>query len=323
MSTQEGLAIVQIGLNTSDMPATLRLYSEAFGFHNAGANAFWGAPSAIQGLGPTTRGMMWWLVGRQPFFQLEVFQHTLPKPRPLPADWRPSDHGWVRFGIRVPDIARARAVLDEWQIELVGEREDREGQKRIVFRDPFVGVFVELIEDGSTSSDGDAASKGEQDPALAYATCSVSDLAGARHFYESVLGLEIRSREALHQPEDEALWGLGGAEAEGFLACSADMCLEIVAYRVPLGRPQPDDHCSADQGIMNVALGSRDVGLVREIAKRVEFEGIRTGQTFGEGDMLALFLLAPDRQVELIALPEAMDAAVGFAPAVPFFGTWA
>ena len=37
---QSGLNVVQIGLNATDMPATLRLYSELFGFAKAGANAF-------------------------------------------------------------------------------------------------------------------------------------------------------------------------------------------------------------------------------------------------------------------------------------------
>jgi len=318
----ERLGIVQLGLNTTDMPATLRLYSEAFGFANGGANAFWGEPSGIQGLGPETRGIMWWLVGRQDFFQLEVFQHTAPVPRPLHDDWRPCDHGWVRFGLLVAAFDDALEVLDRWGIAYSTAVSADGGAKRAVFRDPFVGAFVEIIEDEPVMRGVERSRDASSRPALAYATCSVGDLAAARRFYETVLGLEIRSRDSLHSVEDERLWGLAGLEPDGFLAVSGDISIEIVSYGEGVGRAQPDDHCSADLGIMNVALGSRRVALVRDVIDRARNAGIRSGTEFGQGDMLALFLLDRDKQVELIALPEDLDAAVGFSPAVPFFGTW-
>ena len=36
-----GVTIVQVGMCTDDMPASLRMYNEAFGFLNAGSNALW------------------------------------------------------------------------------------------------------------------------------------------------------------------------------------------------------------------------------------------------------------------------------------------
>jgi catechol 2,3-dioxygenase-like lactoylglutathione lyase family enzyme len=316
------LGVVQIGLNTIDLPATIRLYSELCGFANGGANAFWGPPSAIQGLGPETRGILWWLVGRQKFFQLELFQHTVPRPRLLPGDWRPSDHGWVRFGVALRNFDRALGVLQTWDIQPLAPAATRDGLRRIAFRDPFVGVVVELFEDGPSIPGGIRRAAFELEPAVVYATSSVADLDSAREFYQNVLGLQIEPRDLLHTRADEALWGLPGADVEGFVARSGQVFVEVVSYKQPQGRPQPEDHCIADQGIMNIALGARDIACIRAIVRAARQAGIRTGQEFGAGDLLSLFLLDPGREVELIALPEKWDAATGFVPGAPFFGTW-
>src|SRR5262245_21221991 len=103
---EKDLAYVQIGMNSNDIVATLRLYSQLFGFSNAGGAPAWGDNLQVQGLGPDSHMMMWWMVGADPFFQLEFFTHGEPAQRPLRADWRPSDHGWVRFGIAIEDFDR-------------------------------------------------------------------------------------------------------------------------------------------------------------------------------------------------------------------------
>ena len=184
------MQIIQIGMNTSNIPASLRFYAEAFGFRNAGGQGIWGSTIQVQGLPFESTAMMWWMVGAQDFFQLEFFHHTSPAQRPLPADWRPCDCGWVRFGLAVQDMDRALAALDARGIPLLGsfgEGKDR----RIAFRDPLVGVAVEVMEDRSL--DG---------PVVRYMTSSVSDIDGARRYYGETLGLPIRPIEELHQPED-------------------------------------------------------------------------------------------------------------------------
>src|SRR4051812_15820268 len=100
------VSVVQIGMNTADMAGTLGLYSDLFGFVNAGANALWGGVMKIQGLGDDAHSLIWWMVGGAPFFQLEFFTHGQPKQRPQPKGWRPCDQGWVRFGIAVNDFDR-------------------------------------------------------------------------------------------------------------------------------------------------------------------------------------------------------------------------
>ena len=315
------MAVVQIGLNTADMPGSLRLYAELFGFAHAGSNAFWGPPSAIQGLGPNTRGVLWWLVGRQRFFQLELFQHTVPRPQALPQDWRPCDHGWVRFGIAVTDFQSVIDVLARWHIPLLSPVVERHGLRRAAFRDPFVGVIVECLEDGAALPGGVRQRALDFDPAFIYATSSVADLDSARNFYRDVLGLTIEPREILHSDADEAVWGLAGAKLQGFLARAGDYWLEVVAYSNPAGRPRRQNYCVADQGIMNVALGSRHYDVIDATLNRVKQAGIQTGMRFGKQPVAAQFLLDAGREIELIALPEALDAAVGFTPVTPFFGT--
>ena len=70
------LAVIQVAVNTTDMSGTLRLYSDIFGFTNAGANAIWGSVMRLQQTAQSERALMWWLVGRQKRVQIEVFQQT-------------------------------------------------------------------------------------------------------------------------------------------------------------------------------------------------------------------------------------------------------
>jgi hypothetical protein len=60
------LKLIQIGMNTADLPATLELFTEAFGFQNAGSQVILGSLIQIQGLDPSSHALMWWLVGVQP-----------------------------------------------------------------------------------------------------------------------------------------------------------------------------------------------------------------------------------------------------------------
>ena len=81
------IKIVQLGLVTLDLPGTLRLYSEGFGFNNAGATCLWGGMSEkITRIRSDSRNVIWWLVGQRKFFQLEIFSYTCPLSQPLPID---------------------------------------------------------------------------------------------------------------------------------------------------------------------------------------------------------------------------------------------
>lgn len=318
-SDGEGLRAIQIGMNSNDIVGSARLFAE-LGFHNAGGHMIWGGPMAIQGLASSARALMWWLVGRQTFVQLELFQHTEPMQRPLPADWRCSDLGWSRFGIAISRLDAAKTTLVKWGIPLTGECVDPDGTKRIAFREPFVGCFVELFEDGDGIPGGRRAHHHDLDPAIVYATSSVSDLAATREFYENVLNLKIVSDVVIHRPEHEALWELSGARSESFVVDGGGFLLEIVQYLDPVGRPKPDDYRTADQGLVNIALGTRLRAVAEEAVERVKQTGCHMAPLSIFGDACGTYVLEPEREFEIGAIPASLDAAFGFEPAAPFFG---
>lgn len=297
------MEIIQVGINTSDIAGSLRLYAEAFGFENGGGQALWGETLKVHGLDPGDRALMWWMVGGQKFCQLEFFHHSKPGQRPMPEDWRPCDIGWVRIGLEVADLERAADILTRDAIPILGRSE-----RGLAFRDPFAGIVVEVVERREVSG-----------PHLRYAAASVSDLDAALLYYRDILGLSIAPLESLHVAEDEALWGLDSARREGFIASAGGRHLEILRYDEPVARPRPADYRICDQGIMNVALGSRSREEVEVLLARLEGAGYHPPSIFRMDEVLAAYIVDPEREIELAAIPESMDKAVGFEPAGPFF----
>lgn len=305
------VVLAQVALNTADITATLRLYCELFGFENGGGGVAWGDIARVQGLEAEAHWMRWWMVGAQPFFQLELFHHGHPKQRPLPEDWQPSDHGWVRFGIAVDDFDRVVAGLQRRSIPIIGTA-GSPGRRHLAFRDPYVGVILEIVEGAATAC-----------PAVIYATSSVPDIARARHLYEEVLGAEIQPLELLHTTEDESLWGLPAARREGFLVRLGDRFLEILSYSRPAGRPRPADHRIVDQGIMNVGLGSRNVSTIFELISRVQAAGLEITIPVVFGEVAGTYVVEPDLPVELIGIPAHLDKIYGFVPIGRFVAPYA
>jgi catechol 2,3-dioxygenase-like lactoylglutathione lyase family enzyme len=297
------LQLFQIALVTTDQPASLRLYSEALGYRNAGAQASWG--SKIQGVDPQARSVFWWLVGDQPFFQLEIFCYAYPETRSLAADWSPADHGWVRFGVEVADFDATLAALATLGIPLITTPVSRKGRRHAAFRDPWCGPVVEVIESRT----------GLSGPRVAYVTSSVSDLEGARGFYGEALGLEILPLSHLHEPEDEAIWGLPGAQRDGFVVAAGGIPVEVVSYRSPAGRPKRGDHRLSDQGIMNIALGGRRADPVAEVLDRLAPLALSPPFVFRKGENICGYINDREREIEFASVPEELDSVLGFEPA--------
>lgn len=314
------LRFMQLAINTSDLAGTLRLYHEAFGFANAGAQTAWGELIRIQDLPPSARTLVWFMVGRQDFVQFEIFHHTVPAQRPMPLDWRPCDLGWVRFGISVPDLDRTIAVLARWEIETISGPIDLGRGRRLCFRDPFVGAMIEVMEEAPDLPGGVRGKRFDLEPAIVYVTSSVSDAVSARHYWGAQVGLPLLPLEMLHGPEDEALWGLEDAERTGFVAVAGDVLLEIVEYHTPRGRPKPADYRLSDQGIVNIAVTTEDCSLVQAVLDRLDAEGRGPPrQTSGPG-ILGTYVLDQDRELELLALPKAYESALGLVPGPDFLG---
>ena len=302
------LKVMQIAMNTVDLAGSLRLYAEVFGFRNALGQTLWGDLIGLQGLPSSSRTLVWWMVGSQTEFQLEFFHHTEPPIRSKPDDWRPSDRGWVRFGVRVAAFGHCVGSLAQHGIGLLGPIVGQDGNRSGAFLDPYSGVVVHFIED-ETATTG---------PIIDYATSSVSDLNGARQFYGELLGLDLSSIEHCQGSVEDALWGLEGATKNRFHAYAGGINLEIVQYVDPPGRARPSDYRIADQGIPNVALGTHDVVEAVAVFERLARVGIVPPRLLKTENIVAGYVTEADREVELFAFPVEALPALGFT-AGPMF----
>jgi catechol 2,3-dioxygenase-like lactoylglutathione lyase family enzyme len=314
------LNFFQIGLNSVDLAASLRFYTESFGFLNAGGQAGWGEVMNIQGLDPAGQTLVWWMVGRHPRIQFEIFHHTGPLIRPKSPDWTPADHGWVRFGIAMRDFDGTLERLAKVDIVPLGGMIGRAGARRFAIRDPYCGIVIEVWEDGARLPVESPADAQDCDPLILYATSSVSDIAAARCYYETILQLPTEPLERLHDPADEALWGLAGARRKGFVVPAGNGLLEVVEYTEPRGRPRRDDHRLSDQGIMNIGLNTSRTQVVQGVIDRLDAEGAGpTWLTVGP-DILGIYVNAADREFELLSCPEEVRQELGFRSVGAFGG---
>lgn len=311
-----GPKLCQIAMCSGDVPRTARIYSEGLGFANSGGRLLWGERiSKIQGLDePDLTASVWWAVGRQDLMQIEFFEHTRPPQRPQPEDWRPSDHGWVRWGAVVPDFDAAVERLGALGVETLTAAIKVDGLRRVCFKEPAAQVIVELFEEGADTPGGIRPRFYDLVPAVVYATVSVADLDQGRRFFLDTLALEEDTHTVLHTPEHETLWGLEGALCESFLVRTDDVWIEVVRYDDPPGRPKPDGYRLSDQGFMNVAVGFRDGGQLRETYERVLANGYTaTAEAPTDGGGTYLY----DDQgtsLELMISPRELDERFGFVP---------
>jgi catechol 2,3-dioxygenase-like lactoylglutathione lyase family enzyme len=313
-------SFIQIGINTIDLGATVRFYAEVFGFANSGAQVGWGDVMKVQGLDSDGQTVVWWLVGKHPRIQFEIFHHTGPLVRPKPDGWSPADHGWVRFGVAVSDFDRVAERLAARGIVPIGGQVETEGNRRIAIRDPYAGIVIEIWESGPGLAVDWPDEPNSADPQILYVTSSVSDIEAARDYYARIYGFETLPLELLHCEADEALWGLAGAAREGFLVPAGNGYLEIVEYRSPRGRPRPADHRLSDQGIMNVGLFTRSPDTVQAALDRLDAEGRGPRWLTVGPDILGCYINDPDREIELLACPEEVEKAFGFTIVGEFNG---
>lgn len=316
MATLPNPQVVQLALCTSDMVATVERYTTAFGFADAGGRAFWGEHiSDLQELDtPDARCLVWWLVGRQDFVQLELFQHTNPPPRPLPAGWRPCDLGWTRFGVAVPDFDAAVAAVEGTGVTFLSEPLTQDGLRRVAFRDPELGVVVELMEEGPALAGGIRPRHFDLVPAVVYATLSVTDLDRSRAFLVDAVGLVLEPEIVLHDPALEALWGLDGATRESFVARGGDIYVEVVRYDDPVPAPVGGRRLS-DQGIMNVAVGWRERAQLEDLYARLDAAGYPISCELPPPPAGATYLRDDQgHSLEILAVPREFDAQYGFVP---------
>jgi len=264
----------QIALSVVDLALTERWFREGLGFLPAGGTRLMtSSPLAalIQGL-PKAASTCWWLVGRNPWCQLELFQFCRPVARLMAHDARPSDIGYTRIGVWVADFDAALGRLAALETTPLAAVQGGPGRRRACVRNPD-GVFVELMEEDPLPS-AVAGERTDCPVAVRSVTLSTPDLP-ATVAYLTALSGRPQAALSLHGDEHEGLWGLPGAKCRRAVFQCGDVLVEAVQYLEPLGRPWPEGYRICDQGILNIAFGSRNRRDHGEIFRRARAHGAR------------------------------------------------
>ncbi len=268
--------LTQIALSVVDLRETERWLREGFGFVPAGGSRHrmrGPLASRVQGL-PRIASTCWWLRDRNDWFQIEMFQFERPIARLMPHDARACDIGYTRVGFWVADFGATLSRLARIGSRPLSDPVGEPGYRRACVRSPD-GVFVEIMEDDPLISRGDQAPATVDCPvAVRSVTLSVADLDQSAAFLSDGLGLPA-SGTALRRPEHEGLWGLPGAATRSQAFDAGDVLVEVVQYLDPVGRPRPDGYRISDQGILNVAFGTREKGQFDELYRRACAAGAR------------------------------------------------
>jgi catechol 2,3-dioxygenase-like lactoylglutathione lyase family enzyme/uncharacterized protein YndB with AHSA1/START domain len=271
--------LCQIAISVSDVQKSQRWYRDIFGYQESGGTYMFIpllGSADVQGL-PDATSVCWWLMDRQDFFQLELFEFSKPAPQPMPPDWRPCDIGYTTVGIHVADFDGTLERLARRRVPLMADPMGEPGSRRVCVRDPD-GVLLEIMEDDPRTVD--RRSRPYDVPvATRFITVSVSDLAQARRTWIEVLGLPEEHNVVLHTSEHERLWGLDGASRESFLLHGGDMFIEVVQYTDPVGKPWPAGYRISDHGLLNIAFGLRSLSGQEQLVQRCIEAGVTPNTT--------------------------------------------
>lgn len=267
--------LCQVAFSVTDLRRTQRWYRDVLGLVPAGGTNLFAGPlaSRVQGLARAA-STCWWLIDRQDFFQLELFEFRSPPVRPMPPEWRPCDIGYTTLGVHVSDLDGALGSAERAGSARARGPIGSRGARRACVRDP-EGVLIELMEDDPRVPPPRARPRPDVPAVARSVTLSVPDLERSRRFFVDVLGLGVADRLELHQPQHEALWGLEGAKRESLVLSAGDFLVELVQYHEPVGRPWPPDYRISDQGLLNVAFGFRSRGELDAVHERCRAAGHR------------------------------------------------
>ncbi|KLL95730.1 hypothetical protein NJ76_23250 [Rhodococcus sp. IITR03] len=310
------MAFGQVALSVKDFRRTLNFYCDLLGFARAGWTDQFEGEMIAQGLGlpvATANIDVGWIVDRQDFFNIEVIQFLDPPMRPRSAEWRASDIGYSLIFIHVADFDGTVARLSGAGIDVPvrGPKEDR----RATITDPD-GILLELWERDVRVEGAPAQPRPDINAAVRGVRASVPDLARSRSFFVDVLGLR-ESDVTLHDSDDEASWGLPGAQHDLVTLQGGDHFVELVHYINPTPTPWDAAHSLADQGILNIALGSRERGPFEATRAAVEATaGARLQHELPISEVAAVnYVNDPDGfSVELIYMEQSVDKDFGLLP---------
>jgi hypothetical protein len=142
---------------------------------------------------------------------------------------------------------------------------------------------------------------------------SVPSLEIAKQDFLSTLGFDIASGEQAQS----AVWGDGGTTKQAVVLDGETIWVELNEYQAPRSRPRPQAYQLCDYGILNIAIGYRDLASFQTLYDRCMSAGFTADskpvQLPGAQGVTYVY----DRQrfsVEMFCLDPDFDAAYGYKP---------
>ena len=292
-----GPAICQIGFSVADLERSLSWY-EPFGFERTGGHPKIDGREAGMLLGlEDVSASSAWLVGREPFTQLEFTAFVTPQPQQAPKEATPLWPGFSSLTLVTQDFDEA--------VSLCGRRGDlvrlaANGEAARV-RDPD-GVWVLLLK-SDVMAPRPARGAARAQASIRAVTLSVRSRAAALRYWRDTLGLMDHGGLL-----PSTMTAMGAMD----VLCGGDVLLQIVdaAPDAPLR-----NFNLYDAGIANIALLARDKARFDAIAAAVIDSGAKTTtpQPMDAGWAAALYGFDSEGNgVEICYLETQMAERLGF-----------
>jgi catechol 2,3-dioxygenase-like lactoylglutathione lyase family enzyme len=183
----------------------------------------------------------------------------------------------------------------------------------VCFKDPDIGVIVEIMEESPDLPGGIRRRDFDLSPAIIYAAMSVSDLEVARSSLVDKFGLERVADDVVHPADADHLWGLAGARRDAFTVKIGNTYVEVVCYQQPRGRPKRPGYLVSDQGFMNVAMSFRARAGFEAFVAEVEAAGYGLNTNTG-GQSASYATLFDQVSLEMIRVNPETEPMTGFVP---------
>lgn len=306
--------INQIAMSVHSLEEMYGWYREVFGLLPAGKNIGLEGEflAELQRL-PDPRADCWWLVDRQDFFQLELFQYERPLALPTPDDWSLNNVGYNIMHMAVRNFDAVVKQAGSAQVgAVIGAVIGEVGGRRVCLRDP-EGSLVEVIEHA-------------QDPAgfkvlhedipswFCGMTITTPDLGASQTYYEKLLDCQ---GQTVSLDDDQAYEASHPTRSEGFkrvVLPAGNFFLEILEPPAGILRDWPEGHLLNDQGILNMAVGFSDRPTFQSIAEGAMTSGYKNSTPITDMGDLAVVYMFDDLGfcVELLEVDEPGLVQFGF-----------
>lgn len=310
MAPIEKTRICQIALSVEDLVRSREFYEQLLGMKYANTtDAFRGKTAeAVQGV-PGVSSEVVWMIDDRDFMQVELFKFLTPKTRPVARTRSPWDIGYSRVAFEVNDVASFHSECSQKDIGGLSPLVAIGDASYFTMQDP-TGILLEI---GPAKDPLPDWLKGRP----CGIALTVPDLTVALQSFHNTLGFGKLSDAP---PDKGVLWGEADAEKTMVLLDGGTLWVELSQYATPASNPWPEGYRITDLGIVNVAVGFRDVAKVKDTYRRTVDAGFAPNcapkcSPFGG----CTYVNDPQGfSVEIMAITRMLDGAFGFRPANRF-----